>query len=395
MDEQLRVDSLKAKRKGVESALKSIKKQFGDLGAFWGDNLWKPVPSISSRSLSLDLAIGQGIPRGHITEISGPEGSGKTVVALTTIAECQSLGGLAAFIDIEQTLSPKFASFLGVRYDELLISKPNSADEAFEIIDTLIESGLVDIIVVDSVAGAITKMELEGEIGQAMYAPLARLLTPTLKRITPKISRTSTALVLINQVRENMELYGPSEVTPGGRALKHHSSVRLRVKIAGEPKIDPVLNKRVGHKMQVNVIKNKINEPFNQASFDLYYIENSFGKRGIDQKSELIDLAKTRNIIESGGAYTYWHRGQADQKRWSPATEFTKEVEENEVFAHQILEEIRSWKPLDEHKKRLLEEKTKIATETAQEEATEIHVDEKGQKLAQQDLEAEISSLSQ
>jgi len=395
MEEKERIGTLDIKKKAVAKAFASIRKQFGDTAAFWGDNLWKPVPSISSRSLSLDLAIGWGIPRGHITEISGPEGSGKTVTSLTTIAECQSQGGLAAFIDAEHALSQKFASFLGVRYDELLLSRPGSADEAFTIVDTLIETGVVDIIVFDSVAGSITQRELDGEIGKDLYAPLARLLTPTLKRITPKLSKTNTALILINQVRDNMELYGPSETTPGGRALKHHSSVRLRVKVAGDAKTDPVLGKQVGHKMQVRVIKNKINEPFNTAEFDLYYIENSFGKRGIDLKSEIFALAKTRGIIDVAGSYTYWHRGTPDQKRWQGQAELIAEIQENEAFSSILLEEIKNWKPLEEHKKKLAEEKAKLAAEVAAEEAKEIHVDEKGQTISGHEVEQEINDLTQ
>ena len=394
MEEKERIEALNIKKKSVAKAFAAIRKQFGDTAAFWGDNLWKPVPSISSRSLSLDLAIGWGIPRGHITEISGPEGSGKTVTSLTTIAECQSQGGLAAFIDAEHSLSQKFASFLGVRYDELLLSRPGSADEAFNIVDALIETGAVDIIVFDSVAGAITQRELDGEIGKDLYAPLARLLTPTLKRITPKISKTNTALILINQVRDNMDLYGPSETTPGGRALKHHASVRLRVKVAGDPKVDPVLGKQVGHKMQVRVIKNKINEPFNTAEFDLYYIENSFGKRGIDLKSEIFALAKARGIVEVAGSYTYWHRGTAEQKRWQGQAELVNEIQSNESFSNVLLEEIKNWKPLEEHRKKIQEERSKVAEEAAAEEALEVHVDDRGQQLAQQDLEREFGELS-
>jgi len=281
------------KRSAVLNALRAVQKTFGERSVFLGnDSKALDISSIPTGSMSLNCAIGVGgFPRGRITEVSGAEGSGKTLVALTAIAECQKAGGIAVFIDAECALSKPWCKALGVDFDKLIVSQPESGEEALQTMEKFIESNGVDIIVLDSVAALVTKAEIEGEMGDQHMAQLARLMSVGLKKLTPKVSRTNTACVFINQLRANIGAYGNPEITPGGKALKFFSSLRLKVgKVSQSDKKDSAGNK-IGHRLKVTCIKNKVAAPFKEAEFDLYYL------KGIDKKSEVSTLATQKGIV--------------------------------------------------------------------------------------------------
>jgi recombination protein RecA len=278
---------------------------FGDGAIFrGGDSSSMDIQAISTGSLTLDNAIGVGgLPRGRIVEISGPEASGKTMVSLSTIAEVQKSGGIAAFIDAEHALTPDWCRSLGVDYDNLLISQPESGEKALSIMKYLVEEAKVDVIVLDSVAALVTQREIDGEMGDAHMAPTARLMSQALKKLTPIVSQSNTVCIFINQIRENVgQMFGNKETTPGGKALKFYSSVRLRAsktykgeKMAGKGDSKT----QIGHNVTVKVLKNKVAPPFRQAQFDLYY--NS----GIDQDSEVEEMSLTKGVVKNVGGRTY------------------------------------------------------------------------------------------
>ena len=297
------------KEKALETALRQIEKQFGK-GAVMrlGQNPAMQIDAISTGSLTLDMALGiGGLPRGRITEIYGPESSGKTTLALHCIAEAQKAGGTAAFIDVEHALDPVYASALGVDIDSLLVSQPDTGEDALEITEALVRSGAIDIIVVDSVAALAPKAEIEGEMGSSHVGVQARLMSQALRKLTGSISKLNCVAIFINQLREKVGVvYGSPEVTPGGRALKFYSTVRIDVR-----KGEPITNgsEIIGSRTKAKVVKNKIAPPFKVAEFDIMYGE------GISRVGELLDLAVMADVVKKSGAWFSYKENRLGQGR--------------------------------------------------------------------------------
>jgi recombination protein RecA len=283
------------KRKAIDLALLAMDKQFGRgtvlrLGA---DNA-VPVEAISSGCLSIDVALGVGgFPRGRVAEVYGPESSGKTTIALQVIAQAQKAGGTAAFIDAEHALDPTYARKLGVDIDNLLVSQPDTGEQALEIIAALIQS--LDVVVLDSVAALVPKAELEGEMGDSHVGLHARLMSQALRKLTGVVSRTNTCMIFINQIREKIGvMFGSPETTTGGRALKFYASVRVDVRRTGAIKDGDVV---IGNRTKVKVVKNKVASPFREAEFDILYGE------GASREGDLIDIGVARNMVEKSGSW--------------------------------------------------------------------------------------------
>ena len=293
----VKVTEAEGKEKALKTAMEQIEKNFGK-GAVMrlGENVAMNVGAIHTGSLTLDLALGiGGIPKGRIVEIYGPESSGKTTVALHCVAEAQKAGGTAAFIDVEHALDPVYAKKLGVDIDSLLVSQPDSGEQALEIAEALVRSGAIDIIVIDSVAALVTKAEIEGEMGDSHVGQLARLMSQALRKLTGALSKTDCAAIFINQLREKIGVtYGNPEVTTGGRALKFYASVRMEVRRVEHLKNGTEL---IGSHTRVKVVKNKVAPPFKQAEFDIMYGE------GISRTSELVDLGVEFGILNKSGAW--------------------------------------------------------------------------------------------
>jgi recombination protein RecA len=286
------------KKQALKAALAQIDKQFGKGSVMYlGDeNAQADIEAVSTGSLSLDIALGiGGLPKGRIIEIYGPESSGKTTLTLHAIAEMQKAGGSAAFIDAEHALDPKYAKRLGVNTDELLISQPDTGEQALEIVDMLVRSGGVDIIVIDSVAALTPKAEIEGEMGASHMGLQARLMSQALRKLTSNIQKTNTMVIFINQLRMKIGvMFGNPETTTGGNALKFYASVRLDIRRIGAiKKGDEIL----GNETRVKVLKNKVAPPFKQAEFQILY------NQGISRESEIIDLGVKHDLVEKAGAW--------------------------------------------------------------------------------------------
>ncbi len=324
--------SAEGREKALQTAMAQIEKQYGK-GAVMllGENAAMNVEHIKTGSMALDMALGiGGIPRGRIVEIYGPESSGKTTLALHCVAEAQKAGGTAAFIDVEHALDPTYAANLGVDIDSLLVSQPDSGEQALEIAEALVRSGAIDIIVVDSVAALTTRAEIEGEMGDSHVGQLARLMSQAMRKLTGALSKSNCSAIFINQLREKIGvMYGNPETTTGGRALKFYASVRIDVR-----KIDTLKNgsEIIGSRTRAKVVKNKVAPPFREAEFDVIY-----GK-GISRIGELVDMGLELEVLKRSGAWFYYGDTRIGQGR----DNVKQLLEKNHELADEIEEKIRA-----------------------------------------------------
>ncbi|EAD0202207.1 recombinase RecA [Listeria monocytogenes] len=335
----------------LDQALKQIEKQFGK-GSIMklGEHSDQNISTISSGSLALDIALGVGgYPRGRIIEVYGPESSGKTTVALHAIAEVQAQGGTAAFIDAEHALDPAYAKNLGVNIDELLLSQPDTGEQALEIAEALVRSGAVDMLVIDSVAALVPRAEIEGEMGDAHVGLQARLMSQALRKLSGVINKSKTIAIFINQIREKVGvMFGNPEITPGGRALKFYSTVRLEVRRAEQLKQGTDV---MGNKTKIKVVKNKVAPPFRIAEVDIMYGE------GISREGELVDMAAEVDVINKSGSWYSYKEERIGQGRENAKQYLKEHIDIRDEISKRVREEYEidgsSKEPLDEKEETL------------------------------------------
>ena len=319
------------REKNLNEALAEIEKEFGEGTVMkMGDREVADIPSISTGSLGLDIALGiGGLPTGRVVEIFGPESSGKTTLTLQVIAECQKAGGTAAFIDAEHALDPSYAEKLGVNVDELLLSQPDTGEQALEVTDRLVKSGSVDLIVIDSVAALTPRAEIEGDMGDHHVGLQARLMSQALRKITGNIQRSNATVLFVNQIRMKIGvMFGSPETTTGGNALKFYSSVRLDIRRIGAVKEGEEV---VGNETRVKVVKNKVAPPFKQAEFQIMYGE------GINTEGEIIELGQKLELVEKSGSW-YSHNGEKIGQGKINASKFLRE---NKKIRTNLVQQIR------------------------------------------------------
>src|SRR6185312_1715193 len=323
------------REKNIELALSSITKQFGD-GSIMrlGSNQRMKVETLSTGSLAIDLALGVGgLPKGRIVEIYGPESSGKTTFCLSVIAEAQRKGGLAAFIDVEHALDPKYAKVVGVNLDDLLVSQPDSGEDALNITETLIRSNSIDVIVIDSVAALISKQELDGQMGDATVGSQARLMSQAMRRLTAVVSKTKCVCIFTNQIREKIGvMFGSPETTSGGRALKFFSSVRIDIRRKDQIKTPE--GRVIGNRTKIKVVKNKVAPPFTECEFDIMYDE------GISRNGSILDLGLEHRVLEKKGAWIAYQGELVGQGRDAAKAMLKEKPELAEKITQAVLEKV-------------------------------------------------------
>jgi recombination protein RecA len=321
--------------KALEMALGQIEKQFGKGAIMWmGENTHMQVEAISTGALSLDLALGiGGLPRGRIVELFGPESSGKSTLAMHVVAESQRNGGICAYIDAEHAMDPNYAKAIGVNVDDLLISQPDTGEQALEITDMLIRSGALDVVVIDSVAALTPRAEIEGDMGDAHVGLQARLMSQALRKLTATLSKSSTIAIFINQLREKIGvMFGSPEVTPGGRALKFYSSVRLDIR-----RIESIKDgaEVIGNRTRVKVVKNKIAPPFKQCEFDIMFA------KGISREGSLLDVATDLGIVRKSGAWYTYEGEQIGQGRENAKVFLAENLELMIEISEKVRQQVR------------------------------------------------------
>ncbi|MEY3110281.1 MAG: hypothetical protein RL079_966, partial [Verrucomicrobiota bacterium] len=325
-----------AEKKTLDLALSAINKQYGD-GTLMrmGDATKMQVSSVSTGSVAIDLALGVGgLPRGRIVEIFGPESSGKTTLCLSIIAEIQRQGGNAVFVDVEHALDPRYSKIVGVDLDNLLVSQPESGEDALNIVETLIRSGAVDVVVIDSVAALVSKQELDGQMGDATVGVQARMMSQAMRRLTAAISRTNCICIFTNQIREKIGvMFGSPETTPGGRALKFFSSVRIDIRRIGQ--IKEPSGKVIGNRTKVKVVKNKVAPPFTECEFDIMYTE------GISRSGSVLDLGIEHKILEKKGAWIAYNGQLIGQGREAAKDYLIKNPKVLEEIQKIIMEKVQ------------------------------------------------------
>ena len=330
MAEKKVIDAKSAKQEALTTALSQIEKKYGKGSVMkLGENSALNVEAISTGSIALDMALGVGgVPRGRIIEIYGPESSGKTTIALHVVAEAQKLGGDAAYIDVEHALDPVYARNLGVDIDSLLVSQPDAGEQALDIAEQLVRSGAIDVVVIDSVAALVTRAEIEGDMGDSHVGVQARLMSQALRKMTAAISKSNCVVIFINQLREKVGvMYGNPEVTPGGRALKFYSSVRIDIRRSETIKVGTEM---VGSHTKAKIVKNKVAPPFKTAEFDIMY-----GK-GISATGEILDLAVQFDIVKKSGAWFYYNEDRIGQGR----DNVKNVLEENAAMLSELKEKV-------------------------------------------------------
>ena len=351
-----------SKKKALEAAIAKLEKDFGKGTVMkLGDSAANVnVETVPTGCLSLDLALGLGgVPKGRIIEIYGPESSGKTTVALHMIAEVQKRGGIAGFVDAEHALDPVYAKNIGVDIDELYISQPDSGDQALEITETMVRSGAIDIIVVDSVAALVPRQEIEGDMGDSHVGLQARLMSQALRKLTPVISKSNCIVIFINQLREKVGvMFGNPETTTGGRALKFYASVRMDVR-----RIETLKQggEMVGNRTRIKVVKNKIAPPFKEAEFDIM-----FGK-GISKEGDILDLATSINAVNKSGAWYAYNGDKIGQGRENAKTYLREHPEIMEELEKKVRDH---YKPKEEEEEEQMEKKTDAAADKPEKKAT-------------------------